>query len=158
MRFELQYLVQPFPQVVYCNQASHQLAGLQCRCGRGILQELQSLALSCMRGWLRDAGLQERIVHEQLAAGKGGWRGRHGYYMPAPADRLVRPCSPYVPLAHSITSSLGLLWLSFGCQTRYKYRQLHKDAVLKETPNRYQVLRCSLNVLRLWKVAAGLHF
>lgn len=47
-------------------------------------------------------GLQERIVHEQLAAGKGGWRGRHGYYMPAPADRLVRTCSYDVPLAHGV--------------------------------------------------------
>ena len=41
-------------------------------------------------------------MHEQLAAGKGGWRGRHGYYMPAPADRLVRACSPYMPLAHGV--------------------------------------------------------
>ena len=47
-----------------------------------------------MRGqpWL--AGLQERIIHEQLAAGKDGWRGKHGYFMPAPADRLVRPSFP----------------------------------------------------------------
>lgn len=36
------------------------------------------------------AGLQERIVHEQLAAGRGGWRGANGYYMPAPADRMAR--------------------------------------------------------------------
>lgn len=37
--------------------------------------------------------MQERIIQEQIAAGGGGWRGEKGYYMPAPADRLVRPAA-----------------------------------------------------------------